>query len=334
MSSSQVKSIEQPATTQVTPDEPGIGQTHNNAAPNMPYNNLIPSGWKAIVPVPLIKTTGKPILVLRVDPFQAMMLSLSDPEAATRNDLSKIFFSAIQQPSFIPPVLNKDIRIMYEYIPCEHYHKQLMHRIMSGTVNMVLRISANTNMTGSLAITEHQDVQRDYRSVTNFVPDLENKLRYNGFSSLNQPLMASTTFATNSAINDLSLTRHFEFSTQASCAQKFRDTYMSWDIISVAGTLSAVRNSEIMKENVVTITPLTDITAPETGQITITLLWDFTNVMYSSPILPIWPYLPVKNMGDFVNLPYQNITAYYNLKPVPPPTDGKTGRKTPAITLK
>jgi len=329
MASSKIQSTEQPTTSMVTPDEQSIDQTHNMATPTIPYTNLLPSGWKAVIPIPLIKTSGKPILIIRVDPMQAMMLELSPPAKATRNDLSKIFFSPLQQPNFTPSVLNRDIKIMYEAVPCEHYHKQLSHRIMRGTVDMVLRISANTSMTGSFMITEHQDVERDYRNSTAFVTT-DGVLKYVGYTSVNQPLIASTTYGSNNATNDLSLTRHFEFRTQASCAQKYRDTYMAWDMISTAEAATALRNSNILKENVVTFTPLTDITAPETSQITVTLFWDFSKVEYLSPLLPVWPYMNIKTMAEYANLPYQDITAYYNL----PKPSGKSKNSKLTVSIK
>nr|WPR17947.1 MAG: hypothetical protein [Owegonang virus 1] len=303
MSALNVETVDTNATTQVQPD-----QVAGQQIPVMPSNSeeprgLMPSGWKCILPVPMLLDRPKPLFIVRLSPYVFTSfgpnLALDDVGSSF---VRRMFATPIQILGGPLGVANKDIKILYDHTPLPHFAHMLSHLKMSGQVDLVLRISSNTNITGSLSVSELHDVDRSIKPSEYILAD-----KYQGYLMRNQIPNAIPAAVTNFALNDLSLTRHLEVSTSFSMGEKF---YNHWWL--QMNSNSAIENNQIndcfFRENILMVSAVTDITG-DASQLTFNLYWDFSKVVYEDYICPLYP--TIGYIASKYSDPPIDITSYY-----------------------
>jgi hypothetical protein len=291
----------------------------------VPTNGLVPTGAKVILPVPSLKTSADPMFLIRLNP---MMILFSDwPTNA--DDCEKVFLFPIQFP-WTSAAKSPAIKMLWEPAYNEHVYNMMTHRFMTGQIDVVLRISSNVGVTGSVLVTEIQDAVRSFDCYHRGA--LANTVRYQGYRSLpGTDLNASNSrgqamslypyaHVHNSfALNDLSLTRHFELSTSYSFGQNLFDHHQYFTelrkyfaIFKASGTKNLNWNysfAHLFKENLLMVSQQTDITS-EPGQITFELLADFSKIQYHQKLVDGLLFNPELEVFD---TDIKDITQYYHL---------------------
>lgn len=281
------------------------------ATPTYYTEGLQPSGWKIIIPTPMIIESSDPLFAVRLNPFilSSYVQELHHIDLGNKPAfLQSMFTSPIQ---LLYGRINPDIKILYQYTPTPHLHRMLSHQRMSGTVDLALRVTANTTMSGSVSVTQLSNCDRLLTQVENVEGEgtPERPFRYTGLSIPNQAPFSQPNTVSNYALNDLSLVRHFEISTSFDLNSKWYDHFWLTKIMN-EDPVDANRMAPFFRESVLLVSPQTDLLSSETGQITFDLLWDFSKVTYEMPLLPVFPRTPYPGYRYFKNKPF-DVTKYY-----------------------
>lgn len=309
--------------------DPTIPGPPVDMTPPPPTNGVMPTGCKIILPVPALKTTADPLFIVRLSPvFMTQAPWSTDP-----SDASGVFFFPLQFPWRATP-RPPTVKMLWELTYKEHIYNMMTHRFMTGQIDCILRISSNVNVTGSICVTEVQDVVRFFDSYTR-TANTPTTLRYDGYRALpvndtfsNKSGSAQTLYQyahvhNSFALNDLSLTRHFELSTSYSFGETMFDHHLYlrefyngfYEPFKAGGTKNLNFNysfGHLFKENLLLVSPQTDITS-EPGQLTFELLMDFSKVQYHEKLLDVLPNQ--LNTGWFAAGDIADMTTYYRLAP-------------------
>jgi hypothetical protein len=307
--------------------------------PPTPNSGLTPTGAKIILPVPALKTNLTPLFYVRLNP---MLLTYATWTNQLNESLPAYFFP-LQFP-YSPDRRSLNVKMLWELTYNEHIYNMMTHRFMTGQIDCVLRISSNVNVTGSISVTEVQDVPRSFDCFIKTVA-AKSGMRYMGYRPLpvsdtnnlrvgqSQTMNAQAHVHNSFALNDLSLTRHFELSSSYTFGETMFDHHLYYKNLktyyenfgsSVSNTKDLTWNytfAHLFKENLLIVSPLTDITS-EPGQLTFELLLDFSKVQYHGKLLDLVPY--GHEAGNFTTTDIVDVTQYYHLVIPPPPKDAST----------
>lgn len=275
--------------------------------PNYYTEGLQPSGWKVIVPTPLIIDSSDCLFAVRLNPFVLTSYLLDDFNKNASSFFKNMYASPIQ---LMHGVKNPDIKILYQLTPTPHLQRMLCHQRMRGTVNLALRVTANTTMSGSIVVTQLSDCERELNRAKCISGSTAEGFTYNGLEITNQSPFAQSNTISNYALNDLSLVRHFEISTSFSENEKWYDHH--WLMQVLDSETDVAKLPPMFRESILLVSPQTDLLSPEAGQITFDLLWDFSHVEYDMPIMPLFPQIPTNSYGIYKVAP-GDITKYYSI---------------------
>lgn len=255
------------------------------------YGANVISNWKLVFPSNLSSTaTGKPIAVVRLSPLTIWNADY-DTEPARKVGLT---FSPVQfVEGTYNPASNFEI-INYNH-PILPQNPLLSHQYVSGGLNVSVRLTSNTGISGNIVYAVANNVMRNYT--------WKDSEKYPGYSCKTDIRMQSHTVK-SFAINDVSLIRHSINPVPKVAHQKFMD--VPWAFIRTWDDADGLNNyANFYTEDLLLIYALSDISGANTGPVVLDFIFDFSEVVYETPTLPTWfidsqkYYYHAVKMGQF-----------------------------------
>lgn len=250
------------------------------------FRKYIPTGIKVRVNVPIARNTNRAIFAINVDGFIPQYnLGSGMVTQAYRNffpvqsfDYSRSFVEIYQEQINLP--------IQSHYV---------MNRFFSGHVNVGIRATSNTSQTGTFMITQASTCLRNYYAANEI---------YTGLRFLNTSIEGGDYAVDSFILGDLSINRNWGITTvgknilpKVDLAQKLDYMFNYQGTASQQNTLRNKPYIEQFAEDWLFFTPITNIPNQNGGQIDFEIYFDYSNVEFYMPMLPLLA-LPNLNTSD------------------------------------
>lgn len=216
-------------------------------------------------------SSGTPFIVIRKSAFNIFNARDSTTDYS-------VMYSPVQYP-YATFRKSSNTKLLFSSHPIPYMNMLMSHQFVKNNFQVSLRITSNTSVTGSFAITEFNDVVRNFDQAHS-----EEKL-YNGYRCT-QPLRFQEN-ATTYIINDLSLVRHIEIEGRRNDSCRFIDVPNMMYALNTKNIDYLNQVSRFIPEDIICLYPLTDITSADEGQITVEVIFNAGDLVVETPILPI-----------------------------------------------
>jgi len=244
------------------------------------FKKFMPTGITVVIDTPLAKTTNNALFAINVDGFI--------PDYVLGN---KAWFN-IHKNMF--PVQNFPETLSYVRILKEEWMNPAQmpyysHRYMRGNVGIGLRVTSNTSQSGSIIVAQASGVQRRFYAPTE---------QYIGLQFLNSSDGVLDYSPESFMLADLSLNRNVAITpVRKDPVEKMDLVYKLQGVNSTpvpAGpTYNAQNNfSSQFTEDWLLFGTLAGIPNSNSGQITISIFFDYSGVNFDMPLFPIIPVPP------------------------------------------
>jgi len=274
-------------------DTGSIPEVSNLTADDM--KRYVFTGISAIIDTPLVKNSRNALLAVNIDGF-IPVYNFLDPY------WGRIMYNMFPVQAFSRTLSTVSIR--QEQIALPSLFNYCSHRFIGGNVGIGIRVSSNTAQTGNLMISQASGVARNYYSVGS---------TYQGLRFSNASENQSDYGVQSFVLGDISLNRNISITPIR------RDPTIKTDlaqkIIQMTEVPVALAIEDIHKRNTVAsqfledwilIGILTNLPNSAASQITLSFFFDFSNVQFYTPMLPIIPFA-TNNFGK----QFLNITASF-----------------------
>jgi len=250
------------------------------------FNRFIYSGISVTVKTPFIKTNNSALFAVNLDGFlpSYQMSSSSDPAY-------NYYGSALANLFPVQPfATTKDlVEIDYEWNSSPIVMKYMSYRMVSGSINVGIRIISNVGQTGTFMVTQAKAVSRRYYS-----KDEE----YRGLRFANASDEATEHMPNGFVLFDISTNRNVSITTMRNDTNRTTDLMKKIDVvqqyfppIGVPAQYRAERNnvSSQFLEDWLLFAPLSDFPATSATQFTFSFFFDYSHVTFQLPVLPLVP---------------------------------------------
>lgn len=263
------------------------------------FRKFVPSGWKVVVSLPLQRITNRAIFAIDISGYMPYW-NLGD----------SFYMTALKN---LAPVQAFSHSMSYVKI----YHEQLTlpimtmyhsHRAIAGNVKVGLRVQSNTSQSGSFLVSQLNTGIRNY---------YKRNEEYTGLRFLNSSSQA-TDYAMNSFfLGDLSINRNWSITPMA------QNTLPRVDLAYKLAKLQEFSQEQTIPQDLKTwnpyltqfaedwllFMPLSDLPNANGNQITFEVFYDYTDVEFYTPMLPL-----IANTNTNSNQQILNVSATINNK--------------------
>lgn len=241
------------------------------------FKKFVPSGWKVIVDLPLVRNTNRAIFAINIDGFQPYW-NLSDtfyPTALVNLAPVQAFSHSLDY-----------VHILHEQVTLPIMTMYYSHRAFAGNVKVGLRVQSNTTQSGSFMVTQANTVMRNF---------YKNNETYTGLKFLNSSNQG-TDYAMNSFfLGDLSINRNWSISPMSQSTLSRTDlAFKLSKLDQIAQTSSIPQDLKTLNpfvsqftEDWLLFTPLADLPNANSNQITFEIFFDYSDVQFYTPMLPL-----------------------------------------------
>lgn len=261
------------------------------------FNKYIPSGITLKLNLPLVAKTGTFLFAINTDgfiPYHSMAQNKN--KLASQNWMQNLF--PVQTSQELAAATPEILEINYRPTAQPSLLPYWSSRCISGNVGIGLRLSSNTSQTGNLFFSHKSGLVRKYQKV-------ELGGAYEGLKFENDASTVGTTFSKSFSIVDVSLQRHISIATNSTKTLPFTDLPLK--LMKVDGKqVIPPELGEMYREDWIFVGINSDLPASDTNQLNIEVLFDYSTVQFSMPML----YL--HNNPAVINL---KMNSYY--KPAP-----------------
>lgn len=245
------------------------------------FHRLVPTGYTLKIDTPLIKNSRNALFGINLDGFIPQDRFIDPMCGQVHRNLSPV-------QAF--PDSKDFVRIYKEEISYPINMEYLSHRFVQGNVGLVMRVSSNTSQSGNIMISQASGVCRRFYAADDV---------YQGLLFMNASDAVSD-YATGSfLLVDLSLNRNISIATLRKDPVKILDLarklntfcrtpalatrldWMNWNVVS----------NQFMEDWII-VNSIADLPDQNANQITIEILFDFSNVTFLTPLIPIVPLPP------------------------------------------
>lgn len=250
------------------------------------FKRFIPTGIRAEISVPLIKSSNQAILGCNIDGFLPCWNYADD----NYKNLIRSLFPV--QPT--PNALNF-VNVYWDQIdmPIQSFYR--CHRAFSGNVNVGLRVSSNTNQTGNIAISQVTAGTRQY---------YYGNETWRGLSFWNSSTAGLAYAQSSFTLADMSLIRNISITPKRRNNMPYQDQAHKMDYIYKQQLAMTAPQYKLIENNFVNqhtedwllFTPLSTFPPSEGGIISIEFFFDYSMVQFHAPLLP-YPALNNKANG-------------------------------------
>lgn len=255
----------------------------------------VPTGIQVTINTPFTKNSRDPIFAVNLNGYIPGW-ALEDPYWGNLN--------RNLMPVQIFPTASAFALIKCEQIcrPIDHFYSS--YRFFQGNVKVGFRVSSNTNQSGNFYITQASGLQRNFYSDTEL---------YTGLRFLSGSFQPSDYAQENFAIWDVSLNRQVSITADSKNPTKVTDLMKLQQELN--GPIMAKKTidmftSEFVKYNVLSsqfvedwlvIGALSDFPNQNSSKITIDILFDYSDVQFRVPVLPLVPTPPSNLQKQILN---------------------------------
>lgn len=249
------------------------------------WRRFVYTGISVRIDTPLVKNTRNALFAINIDGFIPPYV------------LSETFFSQCYKNLFpVQPFRSTVgfVKILQEQIGLPQMTNYTSHRFVSGNVGVGLRISSNTAQTGNFLISQASGNQRNYYSSNE---------TYNGLRSSNTSEAMSDFAVGNFVVGDISLNRNISITPIRRDPLIRTDLAQKLNTVSTLGVINSLvaqqtRNtmSSQFLEDWLYVGILSDLPNSANSQITISIFFDYSQVIFETPLIPIIS-LPPLNFG-------------------------------------
>jgi len=241
------------------------------------FKKFIPSGIKVRVNIPVFRATNRAMFAINVDGF-IPQFNLGEDSVVQfyRNFFPvQVFENSIGNVEIYQEQVNVPIQTQY-----------IAHRFFAGHVNVGIRVTSNTSQTGTFMITQASTCLRNY---------YHNTENYRGLRFLNTSIEGSDYAVDSFILGDLSINRNWGITTvgkgvlpKIDLAQKLWYMHSSYNTSpSQTALLNHMPYVEQFAEDWLFFTPITNIPNQNGGQVDFEIFFDYSNVEFYVPMLPI-----------------------------------------------
>jgi hypothetical protein len=289
---------------------------------NADFKKLYPTGITITLNLPIVKTSDDFIFGINLDgyipQFNVIDSTSAIPAATPRKSLYRNLFP-VQFRSGVYNAVSPIGRIVHDIHTMAIQSFYQSHRYVDGAVNVVMRLSSNTSMSGNLQLARVRTATRQF-----FTPDQE----YRGLQFSNYVGNISDMSQESFALLDLSLNRTAEIACDRSPTTGMTDIAYKIDRIARSATGSIIQQrpfEQQFTEDWLLVGLASDLPASQSNVLNIALYLDYTNVTFEMPLL-FSPSAPINNSSVpgkvlDVTASFYNATSAkeYVFLPLPPP---------------
>lgn len=245
------------------------------------YFSNVPIAWKLVIPNELAFTnTNAPFLVIRQSPW-SITSGFEDHDPKVPDTFWPIQFSPVQFTEFY---LTQESKIKLICLNGFNPHQLMLlsHRYVTGNVQVSIRVTSNTGVSGQFAFTQFENIPRVWEG------RITEDGKYLGYTTpLSNRFDAKNTITFN--LNDLSLVRHVTFQNAKRDLNKFYDLVTLFHEAKehfMSDQLLLDKYTNFYTEDFIGCYVNSDITAGTPGNIEIDFFFDYSGVTYSCPTTP------------------------------------------------
>lgn len=297
MSQDQTNQESDTTTQQVL--EPLIITDYGTDVKNDMLNKFVPTGITVKLNLPLVATADWFLFAINLDGFIPYHSRTETVNPLAHQRWMQNFFPVQSTLTNIvgePPLME----ILYRHGAQPSLIPYWSSRCISGNIGIGIRMSSNTTQTGNLFFTHKAALIRSYEKTAL-------GKRYHGLEFINDTKNLSTTYSKSFTIVDVSLQRHISIKANSTKVTPFIDLPKKlWMITQLDSKLDI--EQEVFREDWIMVGISSDLPATETNQINLEILFDYSEVTFSMPMLFA--------LNEPINTPI-NIGDYY--KDAPPP---------------
>lgn len=244
------------------------------------FKKYVYTGYKVVIKTPLVKDSERALFSINLDGFIPNWSLSSSTWGMTQKNLAAV------QPLNI---IGDTVKVYQEQLMLPVQHLYYSNRFTSGNVNVGLRVTSNTSQSGNFFIAQGTSMVRRYSTIA------EN---YTGIRFANASGRITDYSVNNFALVDASLNRQFSVKTTRRNPTKVQD--MMKKLVETSG-LNYGTIPEILRANVIAsqfaedhllIGLLGDLPNQNANEITISVFFDYSDVNFHVPVLPIIPAFP------------------------------------------
>jgi len=237
------------------------------------------TGYKVVINTPVTKNSLGPLFTINLDGFIPSYSIFTDWGSAIKN------LTPVQ-----PTTDSKSfVKVFQEQIMLPIQHLYYSNRFTMGKVNVGLRISSNTSQSGNFFIAQGTSMVRKY---------YDNTTKWDGVDFINTSAEVTDFSTNNFALLDASLNRQFSIKPTRRNPTKAQD--MLKKIVEVKncsyGTLAQNLTSNVIAsqfaEDHLLVGILGNLPDQNANQITISIFFDYSDVSFAVPVMPIIPAPP------------------------------------------
>lgn len=307
-------------TTSTTSD---LGINSVNVIPKTPivnsdFKRIFPTGISLKLNLPIVKTTDDFIFGVNLDGF-VPQFNLTENYLGSLFKARKNIYRNLFPVQFLKGVYNDTTpigQITQEICTSAIQSMYQSHRYVDGAVNLVVRLSANTSMTGNLLTGRLRVGTRKY---------VAQDLPYNGLEFGNYRGNLADICQESFAIVDLSLNRTANYTCDRSITTSTTDFAYKLEAIAQgqSTTVQSFAFQSQFTEDWLMFGVLANIPASQSNVLTLSFFFDYTNVTFEMPLL-FSPSFPYNNSGvpgrildvtaSFIN---KNVASQYVFLPLP-----------------
>lgn len=246
----------------------------------MDFKKYVYTGYKVVIKTPLVKDSERALFTINLDGFIPSWNFSSGTWGMVQKNLA-----AVQ-----PLTLSGDaVRVYQEQLMLPVQHLYYSNRFTSGKVNVGIRVTSNTSQSGNFFIAQGTSMVRRYATVSEL---------YSGVRFANASSRITDYSVNNFALVDASLNRQFSVKTTRRNPTKVQD--MMKKIVETS-SLNYGSIPDILRANVIAsqfaedhllIGLLGDLPNQNANEITLSIFFDYSEVNFHVPVLPIIPAFP------------------------------------------
>lgn len=246
------------------------------------FKRFVYTGLSATVSLPLVKTSRNALFGLNIDGF----VPHYNYAGGSR------FFKNLSPLQVFPEALGF-VETKQEFIMLPPIVNYLSHRFVAGNVKVGVRVQSNTSQSGNVFITQASSVTRKL---------YKDGDAYGGLQFLNTSYAQSDYMSSGFLLGDLSLNRNFSITpirrdpaVRMDFDAKFQHFYWLPNTL-IDNKHKGNTISGLFLEDWLLFGILSDVPNQNSNQVTFSFFFDYSDVQFYQPILPIIPTAPA-NFG-------------------------------------
>lgn len=272
------------------PDIPNIPDVQNLSDPD--FLKFVDSGIYVVIDTPLVKNSRNSLFAINVDGFIPLW-NTSDTVSAR---VFKNFFPVQVLPSAL-----SFVKVFQEMIALPQQFLYASHRKIRGSVGVGLRVTSNTGQAGNFSISQGSGLLRQF---------YRNSENYAGLRFLNTSYNGGDFSPSNFILADVSLNRNVSITTTKRECVQYLDLPQKIRMFGLneqpSNTLADLHNINVRAsqflEDWLFFSILGNFPNQNQNQVTIRIFFDFSQVEFETPMLPVVPSVPTS--------PEKQILAY------------------------